>query len=149
MRATDRSGNTSSWVYTGLNMNAYVGIPAGTMSVQDSTNVAVSAIKTGAAGASSVRQVLARYPFDIVPTLAGGSPEESINVDLSNRGFTTKPDGTTGSINVSSGTTLLCRYDWDDAGNSSTNAVLKVRTADGSNLGAGAVRLQGEFFEYT
>jgi hypothetical protein len=147
-RAMDISGNYSAWAcVTGTNATAQFRVVTGTLSVQNATAVNVSGIQTGAVSATGIRQVVARMPFDVVPTLAGGSTEEAFNVSLSNRGFTTQPDGVTG-LNVSSDPSLKCRYDWDDASNSSTNAVLKVSAVLGTLLSAGPVRIQGELFQY-
>lgn len=148
-RIIDENGNASAWLRLG-NANGSCAQAAHDMIFQKSAAVNVSGIQTGASGSSSIRQVVARYPFDVVVDLVGAQAEEAFNVDLTGRGFQTKPDGTTGAINVSSDWALKCRYDWDDVNNSSTNAVIKISTiATGGTTPAGSVRVTGEFFEYT
>ncbi len=146
IRAFDRSGNRAAWLDTGLNMNAYISLAAGSISVQNTNAVSVSGLQVGN-GAGSMVQVIARAPINTVVTLAGGSAEESFNISLSGKGFNTKPDGTTGPLNVASDRHYHARYDWDDAGNSSTNAVVKVSRFDGTNTSNTAIRMTGEFFE--
>lgn len=145
VRAVDKSGNTSSWLRLG-NLATYCVPLGGTLAIQDSSDVDVSAIKTGDAGASSVRQVVAVFHDSVVPTLSGGSPTEKFNVSLSNRGFSTKPDA--GVIGCSSDANIAAAFDWDDAGNSSTNAVVRAATLDGTNIGAGSYRFSCDFIEY-
>jgi hypothetical protein len=142
------SGVLGAWSRLGV-ATSFATLAIGNMAAQNANAVSVSGVQTGSAGSSSIRQVVALYPWDIVVTLAGGSAEEAFNVDISNRGFTTKPDGTKGAPNVSSAANYKARYDWDAAGNSSTNAVVKVSKVDGTNTAAGGVRVTGEFFENT
>lgn len=73
-----------------------------------------------------------------VLTTAGGSAEETFNIDISGYGFTAKP--TAGSCECASDKDYKARYDWDAAGNSSTNAVIKVSRFDGANTGAATLR---------
>ena len=80
-----------------------------------------------------------------VETLAGGSAEESFNVDISGYGFTAKP--TAGQVNCSSDADYKGRYDFDDGANSATNAVIKISRFDGANTGAGARRFSVTFDE--
>jgi hypothetical protein len=148
VRSVDTSGNKSAWVESPV-LETYYAKVAGSLTEQNSDDAHLSGVKTGSALAGSVRQVLARAPFDIIPTLVGGYAEEPVNVSLTDWGFNTKPDETTGAINVSSDAGLKCRYDWDDPANSATNAVLKVSTvAVGGTTPGTAVRLQGEFVEH-
>ena len=111
-----------------------------------SDTVSSDFIKTGTLGSASVRAVIARFPINSTVSLAGGSPAEKFNIDLTNRGFTTKPDVASGCI--TSDTSLGWRYDWDDGSNSATNAVIEVYTYDGTNIGAGLCRVSFEFIEY-
>ncbi len=148
VRAKNTSALYSAGVACSTNLNSVVSLAAGSMSTQNSNQVIVSGIQTGSAGASSVRQILAVYPFNTVVTLAGGLAEETINLSIANAGFTTKPDGTDGAPNVSSNPAYKARYDWDDAGNSSTNAVLKISRYDGTNTSAGSYRVTGKFFAF-
>ncbi len=144
LRAVNRSGVASAWVYVDLAANnAFLG--AGTVSAQDKSDVSVSGIKTGAASASSVRQVQAVFQASHVVALSGGSPTETFSVDISNRGFSTKPDvGVGGCVNAD----LLTTYDFDNASNSSSTAYVRASTLDGSNIGAGNYRFNLDFTEY-
>jgi hypothetical protein len=144
LRAVNRSGIASAWVYVDLAANnAFLG--AGTVSAQDKSDVSVSGIKTGAASASSVRQVQAVFQASHVVALSGGSPTETFSVDISNRGFSTKPDvGVGGCVNAD----LLTTYDFDNGSNSSSTAYVRASTLDGSNIGAGNYRFNLDFTEY-
>ena len=144
LRAVNRSGVASAWVYVDLAANnAFLG--AGTVSAQDTSDVAVSGIKTGASSASSVRQVQAVFQASHVVALSGGSPTETFSVDISNRGFSTKPDvGVGGCVNAD----FLTAYDFDNASNSSSTAYVRASTLDGSNIGAGNYRFNLDFTEY-
>jgi hypothetical protein len=140
-RSVDTSGNASAWTYSGYNLLGIAAVVAGSISVQDTDSVEVTGLKVGGSGA---RQVRARYPFQLVASYSAGA-EPAINVPIT--GFTAKPDGVTG-LNVSSDVTTKARYDWDDAGNTSTNAVVKLSHFDGSAMVGGLARIHGEFFEY-
>jgi hypothetical protein len=144
LRAVNRSGVASAWVYVGLAAdNAFLG--AGTVSAQDKSDVSVSGIKTGASAASSVRQVQAVFQASHVVALSGGSPTETFSVDISNRGFSTKPDvGVGGCVNAD----FVTNYDFDNASNSSSTAYVRASTLDGSNIGAGNYRFNLDFTEY-
>lgn len=78
-------------------------------------------------------------------TLAGGSAEESFNVSISGYGFTAKP--ATGFCNSSSNKAYSARYDFDAAGNSSTNAVIKIYRYDGANTESGLIRFSMLFMQ--
>jgi hypothetical protein len=146
LRAVNRSGVASAWVYVDLAANnAFLG--AGTVSAQDKSDVSVSGIKTGATSASSVRQVQAVFQASHVVALGGGtpSPTETFSVDISNRGFSTKPDvGVGGCVNAD----LLTTYDFDNGSNSSSTAYVRASTLDGSNIGAGNYRFNLDFTEF-
>jgi hypothetical protein len=145
LRAVNRSGVASSWVYVGLAANnAFIG--AGSVSAQDKSDVSVSGIKTGASAASSVRQVAAVFQESAVVALSGGSPTETFSVDISNRGFSTKPDVGVGGC--ASDANLIAAYDFDHASNSSSTAYVRAATLDGSNIGAGNYRFNLDFTEY-
>jgi len=145
-RTRNSSGIAGTWTDSGYNMNGYVAIPANDMVEQSSTDVKVSGIKTGAAAASSVRQVVARFQTTAVATLAGGALTEEFSVSLTNRGFTTKPD--IGIVGVSSDPNIKADYNWDNASNSSTVAYVRCTTLDGTNLPNAAVRFNIEFIQY-
>jgi hypothetical protein len=145
LRAVNRSGVASSWVYLGFCAdNAAYG--AGDISSQDRDDVTVSGIKTGATAASSVRQVAAVFQASHVASLSGGSPTETFSVDISNRGFSTKPDVGVGGC--ASDANLIAAYDFDHASNSSSTAYVRAATLDGSNIGAGNYRFNLDFTEY-
>lgn len=148
IQAIDRSGVAGPWTGGGTQISTYLQPPAGDMSNQNANAVQTSGIQTGASGATSVEQVIAKMPLNtgVVPSLVGGSTEETVNLDLTNRGFSTKPDGATGLV-VASSKDMKVRYDYDDAGSTSTNAVLKVSRFDGGTLAAGPVRITGELYE--
>jgi hypothetical protein len=147
LRAVNRSGVASAWVYVGLAAdNAFLG--AGTISAQNKNDVSVEGIKTGAISASSVRQVQAVFQASHVVALGGGSPSptETFSVDISNRGFSTKPDVGVGGC--ASDANLIAAYDFDHASNSSSTAYVRAATLDGSNIGAGNYRFNLDFTEY-
>lgn len=147
LRAVNRSGVASAWVYVGLAAdNAFLG--AGTISAQNKNDVSVEGIKTGATSASSVRQVQAVFQASHVVALGGGSPSptETFSVDISNRGFSTKPDVGVGGC--ASDANLIAAYDFDNASNSSSTAYVRAATLDGSNIGAGNYRFNLDFTEY-
>jgi hypothetical protein len=80
-----------------------------------------------------------------VLNLAGGVAEETFNVNISGYGFAGKP--TAGVCNCASDKDYHARYDWDAAGNSATNAVIRVSRFDGANTSAGARRFSLVFFQ--
>ena len=163
VRAIDASGNRSAWAGGGTSLGSVMAFAAGNMSEQSSSAVSITGgtaglsslsssvvaspnIKTGDLGASSVREVVAVYHETVVPTLSGGAPTETFNVDLTNRGFSAKPD--TGQVQCSSDANIIAAYDFDAGGNSSTNAVVRVSSVDGSNIGGGSYRFSVALFEY-
>lgn len=145
VRAVDRSGNTSAAAWCATNLNSVVKLSAGSISTQDSTDVTTTGIKTG--GGSSTRQVNVVFSDSVVRTLTGGALTETINVDLTNRGFSAKPDN--GWAQCSNNANLVAAYDYDAAGNSSTNAVVRITTLDGTNVPSGLHRFSVEFSDYT
>jgi hypothetical protein len=148
VRSINDTGVASAWGGGGFDLVAlYLKKPlgVGTMASQDSTAVQVTGIKTG--GGSSTRQVNVVYSDSAVPTLAGGALTENFNVSLTNRGFSTKPD--LGVAQCANNANLVAAYDFDNVGNSSTNAVIRVTTLDGTNVPAGLARFSVEFTDYT
>ncbi len=143
IRAVNRSGIASAYVLLG-NANNFASLGTGTISRQDANNLATTGIQTG--GGSSTRQVNVIFSDSAVPTLAGGSPTETFQVSLSNRGFSAKPD--IGVAQCSSDANIVAAYDFDDVNNSSVIAVIRVATIDGANIGAGPYRFSVEFTEY-
>jgi hypothetical protein len=144
VRAIDLNGNASAWLSCGNLVTAAIAM-GGTMALQSSTNVTTTGIKTG--GGASTRQINVEYKDSVVVTLAGVSSTETFNVDITNRGFSVKPDS--GLAQCSSDENLSAAYDFDAAGNSGTSAVVRVTTIDGANIGAGNYRFSVEFTDYT
>jgi hypothetical protein len=146
VRAVNRTGTASAWASLG-NANAVgnASIGTGDISKYDDSDVTTTGIKTG--GGSSTRQINVIFSDSVVVTLAGGATTESFNVSLTNRGFGAKPD--IGTAQCASDANLVAAYDFDAAGNSSTNAVVRVTTLDGTNVPAGNARFSVEFTEYT
>jgi hypothetical protein len=143
VRSVSRTGVASAWVSVG-NANGNAGYPAGNMSEQNKTAIAVTGgtatgitnlettgITTG--GGSSPTKVLVRYVGNVSVTLAGGAPSESFNVSLSNRGFSTKPDS--GHLTCVDPLYVIA-YDSAHGSSTSTNAVCTIRSTDGSNIPA-------------
>lgn len=146
-RVISRIGNQSSWTAIGSVQSsaALIKRPLGTVAQYNDTDVETTGIKTGSG--SSTRQINAIFSDSIVATLAGGSPTESFNVSLTNRGFSVKPD--IGFADCASDDNIVAAYDFDDAGNSGTNAVVRAATLDGANIAAGNYRFSVEFTDYT
>lgn len=159
IRAYNTSFARSGWVALG-DISSYLKRPAGDMTGQNANAIAVTggsaedvtlevdSVKTGSVSASSVREVVARYPhINTAYSLTGGSPSENIDVSLSNRGFSTKPDYGTAAI-ISGNDAWGMRYDYNSASSTSTNARLVVYTLDGSNLPSGTTGFTALFEEY-
>jgi hypothetical protein len=145
VRAVDRSGNVSTPEWSAVNLNSVVSISDGSISAQSSDDVTVTGLKIGPG--TSARQIAAVYVDSAVPNLTGGATTETFNVSLTNRGFNAKPD--VGFAQCASNTYLVAAYDFDAGGNSSTNAVVRVATIDGTNIPAGNTRFSVEFIDYT
>ena len=144
VRAVNRSGVASAWLRIG-NANSFSSLGTGNLAAQSTTDVAVTALKVG--NGSSVRQIRTIYDENGVVTLAGGSPTENVNVSLTNRGFAAQPDVGVVQV-VDPPGDLEVFYAWSNGSNSSTNAVLTFKTADGSNIGAGPRRYNLHLVEY-
>jgi hypothetical protein len=143
VRAVNRSGVASAWAYAG-NAQSNFSIGIGGMGQQNPDDVTTTGITTG--GGGSTPQVLARFPGQANATLTGGTTTEKINIDISSRGFSTKPD--TGNVRCFSNFGLEAYYDISDGASTSTNAVVFCYTNDGTNLPAGAQSFLFEFIEY-
>lgn len=141
VQAVNRTGVAASLVYTGLNMNGYVAIPGGSLSEQNSTNVQVTAMKVGSGSSTSQLQTVMKISH--VQTLTGGAATEDFNLPLTNRGFASKPTG--GMVQEINGL-LSCGYVFDAAGSTSSNAVIRVRTFDGSNISGGNYRFSVDLY---
>ena len=145
MRSLNTSGVYGAWLDTGIELNTFISLSAGTIAAQNANAVNVSNIQTGQGGSSQV-QVETIAPINPSLTLAGGSPEESFSVSIANLGFTTKPD--VGVLTVSSDSVNKARYDWADASNSSTVARIKISRFDGTNTVAATVRVSGTLTQH-
>lgn len=145
VRAIDSSGNASAWLYCG-ELSSVAKAMGGTMALQASSDVTTTGIKTG--GGSSTRQVNVVYDTNEVVSVTGTGSATSITVGVSiaNRGFSAKPDV---GVVVAQDTLYQAVYDYDDAGNSSTTAVLKFFRNDGGIVGTGPVRISANFIDYT
>lgn len=146
-RSLSRSGVASSWTAVGSvqSFTSLIKRPLGTVSQYDSDDVETTGIKTG--GGASTRQINAIFSDSVVVTLAGGATSETFNVSLTNRGFSVKPD--IGTAQCASDANIVAAYDFDSGSNSGTNAVVRVTTIDGANIGAGNYRFSVEFTDYT
>jgi hypothetical protein len=145
VRAVDRSGNVSTDTRSATNLNTILKISAGSISSQSSADVTTTGIKTG--GEASTRQINVEYKDSVVVTLAGGSSTETFNVDITDRGFSVKPDY--GLAQCASDANIVAAYDFDSGSNSGDNAVVRVTTIDGANITAGNYRFSVEFTDYT
>jgi hypothetical protein len=144
LRHVDLTGNASAWVGTGSLAAAY-GEANGDLIMQNADAAVMSGLQQGAAGASSVRKVLARYIVGSVVTLAGGSPTESFDLSLSNRGFGTAPD----SGVLSTDDSALDIFYWKGSGSTtSTNARCVAVSRSGGNITAGDRLIMGELVEF-
>ncbi len=144
VRAVNTSGVASAWTYLG-NAQGNHGIGTGDIANLSKSDVAIYALKVGASSASSVRKVVASYvvsPADNVVFGSNTSAVEKFTISLANRGFTTKPDS--GPVQCMSNANVKCRYDYDDAGNSSTAAVVELTDTTGANIN-GPYRLSMNF----
>jgi hypothetical protein len=147
-RAKNVSGIWTAWTDSGYNMNSYVAIPSGTMSSQNSTAVAITggtsatssertaSLIVAPAAASNPRAMTALFAGSGTFSFVGTAPTETLDVDITDRGFTAKPDW--GLIQLYD-TNFLGVYDYD-TGSSATNARFGIFSRDGGNLGAGGRR---------
>jgi hypothetical protein len=143
VRAVNRTGTASSWTSVG-NANGTAVYGTGTISRYDSNDVTTTGIKTG--GGSSTRQINVVYETNEVVTLTGGGTSENVNISLTNRGFSAKPDD---GIVVVEDTLYAGFYDSQAAGSTSTTAVVVIFRNDGGTLAPGNLRLSGRFTDYT
>ena len=77
--------------------------------------------------------------------MTAGTPTDTLDVDITNRGFTAKPDW--GLIQIYD-TNYLGVYDFD-TGSSSTNARFVLFSVDGGNLSTGNRRYHFILGKYT
>ena len=153
VRAVDRSGTRSAWFGDNVNLNTpttYWGVAAGTMMNQEANAVAISggtasltsvtastaraaSLVVAPAAATNPRAQLAIYAGSDVKTFPGGAATYDLDVDITNRGFTAKPDW--GLIQVYD-TNFLGVYDFD-AGSTITVARFVIFSKDNGNLASG------------
>lgn len=143
VRAVNRTGTASAWTSVG-NANGTAVVGTGTVSKYNDNDVTTTGIKTGSG--SSTRQVNVVYETNEVVSIAGGGTSENVNISLSNRGFSVKPDD---GLVVVEDVLYQGFYDSQAAGSTSTNAVIKIFRNDGGVLGSGNLRLSGRFTDYT
>jgi hypothetical protein len=144
VRAVDRSGNFSSALSSSTNLNSVIKYPAGTISPQNSNDVQVTGIKTG--GNSSTRQVNVIYDTNEVISITAGTTTVTVGIDISNRGFSAKPDE---GLVVVEDVLYAGFYDSQDTGSTSTTAAIKIYRNDGGTLGTGNLRLSAKFTDYS
>ena len=143
IRAVNRSGVASSWASLG-NANSAASVGTGTVSKYNDSDVTTTGIKTGSG--SSTLQVNVVYEVNSVVTLTGGSTTENVNISLTNRGFSAKPDD---GLVVVEDVLYQGFYDSQSASSTSTNAVIKIYRNDGGTLASGPLRLSARFTDYT
>jgi len=165
VRAVDRSGTRSAWFGDNVNLNSpttYWGVAAGTMMNQEANAVAISggtasltsvtastaraaSLVVAPAAATNPRAQLALYAGSDVKNMTAGTPTDTLDVDITNRGFTAKPDW--GLIQIYD-TNYLGVYDFDTR-SSSTNARFVLFSVDGGNLSTGNRRYHFILGKYT
>jgi len=165
VRAVDRSGTRSAWFGDNVNLNSpttYWGVAAGTMMNQEANAVAISggtasltsvtastaraaSLVVAPAAATNPRAQLALYAGSDVKNMTAGTPTDTLDVDITNRGFTAKPDW--GLIQIYD-TNYLGVYDFD-TGSTSTNARFVLFSVDGGNLSTGNRRYHFILGKYT
>jgi hypothetical protein len=142
VRTVSRSGVASAWLRIGNILPTAITGAAG-MALQEPSDVTTTGIKTG--GGSSTRQVNVVYEINDVVTLTGGGTTENVNISLTNRGFSTKPDD---GLVVVEDVLYQGFYDSQSGSSTSTNAVIKIYRNDGGTLNSGSLRLSARFTDY-
>lgn len=150
--AVDRNGNMSNPV--GLSAiqiggsGIFSSLYAGNLGAQNYNSTQLYGVQIGNVSATSVQQVLTSYPINTIVIVTGAtSAQQILNIDLTNRGFSTRPDTcSTNVLNLSNVYNL--NYDWSDS--TSTNAVMYLNTTNGSTIASGtAFQISMDFTEYT
>ncbi|MBI5771926.1 MAG: hypothetical protein HZA93_29405 [Verrucomicrobia bacterium] len=156
VRCVDSSRRRSAWSGGGTVLSGLMALPAGSMSQQQASAVAISGgtatgltqlATTGLTigAGTSQRKVIARQPIYATIDLVGGLAQETIDFSLAGFGFSTRPDS--GWMQSADWDGLLIRYDLDDS--TSTVAKLRVTMANGGNTPAvTGLEVTGEFLEY-
>ena len=112
----------------------------GTIATQNANAAQVTSLTVGAGIYTPAQKVVTK--FTGVVTLGGGSPTESIDINLTDLGFSARPD--TGQVQFED-TRFICAYQSQDAASTATNARCTLRMADGTNLPSGAARYHADF----
>ena len=160
VRSVDRSGQKSAWAGGGTILTSYWAITAGDMMNQDSDDVTITggtaaltsvtisdgsatlataraaSLVVAPAAATNPRAQLALYAGSDVKNFTVSSGNDDLDVDITNRGFTAKPDW--GLIQIYD-TNYLGVYDFD-AGSTSTNARFVIYSRDGGTRTTGLRR---------
>ena len=162
VRSVDRTGQKSAWAGGGTSLITYWGIPGPTLMRQDANAVAISggtatltsvtastaraaSLIVAPAAATNPRAQLALYAGSDVFNFTVSSGNYDLDVDITNRGFTAKPDW--GLIQIYD-TNYLGVYDFD-AGSSSTNARFVIYSRDGGTRTTGNRRYHFILGKYT
>jgi hypothetical protein len=143
VRSVNRSGVASSWLKIGDALAVAV-VGAGTIAPQSSADVTTTGIKTG--GGASTLQVNVVYETNEVVNITAGGTSTTVPIAISGKGFSAKPDD---GIVVVEDVLYAGFYDSQDAGSSSTTAVVKIFRNDGGTLASGGLRLSARFTDYT
>jgi hypothetical protein len=143
VRSVNRSGVASSWLKIGDALSVAV-VGAGTIAPQSSADVRTTGIKTG--GGASTLQVNVVYETNEVVTITAGGTSTTVPIAIAGKGFSAKPDD---GIVVVEDVLYAGFYDSQDAGSSSTTAVVKIFRNDGGTLDSGGLRLSARFTDYT
>lgn len=152
VRSVNSSGQRSAWTHSSTNLTSVVALPAGNLSHQDSSDVSITSEKLG--NGASVRATKTRWVSTESVTVVGGAgvKSEDFAINISNRGFSAKPDA--GLIQVSGAGVaadlrdVLALYVYDHGLNTASTAYVTVFRKDGGDLTAGDIRLSIEFLEY-
>jgi hypothetical protein len=144
VRSKNRTGVFSAWVGGGTNLNLTYGYPAGNMTEQDDDDVETTGIKTG--GGASTLQVNVVYETNEVVNITAGGTSTTVPIAIAGKGFSAKPDD---GIVVVEDVLYAGFYDSQDAGSTSTTAVVKIFRNDGGTLASGGLRLSARFTDYT
>jgi len=162
VRSVDRTGQKSAWAGGGTSLKTYWGIPGPTLMRQAASSVDITggsatltsvtastaraaSLVVAPAAATNPRAQLALYAGSDVKNMTAGTPTDTLDVDITNRGFTAKPDW--GLIQIYD-TNYLGVYDFD-TGSSSTNARFVLFSVDGGNLSTGNRRYHFILGKYT
>jgi hypothetical protein len=143
VRHVSKSGVATAWAYVG-NAQSNWSLGAGNITKQNDNDVLVSGFKIGSG--SGAAKTLAHRPFVVFPTLAGGSPQEDVNVNLTGYGFTSRPESCTAQLIDSPYPNV--RISYRSGTSTSTNALLWVQTTDGSNLPNALIGISGFFSQF-